>query len=235
MPRPRNLRCDADRLATLWEIERQLAAEGACRIAGVDEAGRGPLAGPLVVAAVILPLPCHLPGLNDSKQVSAPRRDALYDAILALAIATAIEVIPVECIDTLNILQATYHGMRTALTHLSPRPDLALIDGWALPACPVPQRNLLQGDARSASIAAASILAKVHRDRLMVALDARYPVYGFSRHKGYPTPEHLEALRRYGACPAHRQSFAPVRAYHQGTLNLHVSASTGDPEQTGNR
>jgi ribonuclease HII len=188
------------------------------RIAGVDEAGRGPLAGPLVVAAVILPPGCWLPGLNDSKKLTAAVRERLDGEIRAVALAYAIEVIPVARIDELNILRATHVGMRAALRALSPAPELALIDGLPLPDSPVPQHNLVKGDARSASIAAASILAKVTRDRAMVELDHCYPQYGFSRHKGYPTAEHLLALQRYGVSPVHRLSYAPVRNCRQMTL-----------------
>lgn len=209
-----------DRGTRLWQIERELIAAGARCIAGVDEAGRGPLAGPVVAAAVVLPLDFFPAGLNDSKQVPAELRAQLYEAIVAAAIAWAVEVVPVAVIDDINILRATHHGMRAALRALHPTPDLALVDGHPLPAPPVPQQNLIKGDRRSASIAAASILAKVTRDRLMLALDAEYPGYGFAQHKGYPTPEHLDALRRLGPCPMHRRSFAPVRACLQGELAL---------------
>jgi ribonuclease HII len=211
---------DEQRRAILWTFEREHYAAGGRHAAGVDEAGRGPLAGPVVVVAVILPADYWLTGLNDSKQVAPDTRARLYDDILADALACSVQVVPVETIDEINILRATYLGMRDALRALAPAPDLALIDGWPLPDCPVPQRNLIDGDARSASIAAASILAKVHRDRLMVELDARYPGYGFAQHKGYYTPEHLEALNRLGPCPLHRRSFAPVRECAQGKLPL---------------
>jgi ribonuclease HII len=197
-----------DRMLT---IERALYTDGLRHVAGVDEAGRGPLAGPVVVAAVMLPPECWLPGLNDSKKVAEKTRERLFDEILALAVSYAIEIVPVERIDELNILRATHFGMRAALNALTPPVELALIDGLPLPEPPVPQRNIIKGDSHSASIAAASILAKVTRDRLMCALDATYPYFGFARHKGYPTPEHLAALRAFGPCPAHRRSFAPVR------------------------
>lgn len=229
MPRDAQQRDDA-RCARLWLVEHELFAAGVRLVAGVDEAGRGPLAGPLVVAAVILPPDCRLPGLNDSKQVAPETRARLYDEVCAVAVAWAIEVVQVEVIDDLNILRATHHGMRAVLQALTPAPDLALIDGLPLPAPPLPQRNLIGGDARSASIAAASILAKVHRDRLMVELDACYPGYGFARHKGYGTPEHLAALQRLGICPAHRHSFAPVRAVAQGVLPF-VDAPPADHRQ----
>lgn len=220
MPANASHRREEERKARLWEIERAEMVAGACRVAGVDEAGRGPLAGPVVVAAVVLPPDAWFPGLNDSKLVPVPVRERLYADILAAAAAWAIEVVPVDIIDDLNILGATHRGMRAALLALAPRPDLALIDGLPLPDSPVPQRSLVKGDRRSASIAAASILAKVTRDRLMADYDAAYPGYGFARHKGYPTPEHLAALHALGACPLHRRSFAPVQACLQSTLDL---------------
>ncbi len=211
---------EAARRARLWAIEEELLAGGVQRIAGVDEAGRGPLAGPLVVAAVMLPRGFWATGLNDSKQVRPDVRARLEQEIIAGAIAWSVQVLPVEVIDELNILRATHRGMREALRALAMIPELALIDGLPLPDCPVPQRNLVGGDGRSASIAAASILAKVHRDRILEALAVEYPGYGFATHKGYATPEHLAALRRLGPCPAHRRSFAPVRQDAQGILEL---------------
>jgi len=211
---------DRQRRAKMWIFEREHYAAGVNHVAGVDEAGRGPLAGPVAVAAVILPSGFWRPGLNDSKQVQPDDRERLYNEILTNALAWSIQVVPVEIIDKINILEATRLGMRDALRALSPAPDLALIDGWSLPDCPVPQRNLIGGDALSASIAAASILAKVQRDRLMVELDPLYPGYGFARHKGYYTPEHLDALNRLGPCPLHRQSFAPVRECAQGAFTF---------------
>ncbi len=209
---------DDARWTRLWAEEHALLAQGARWIAGVDEAGRGPLAGPLVVAAVILPFGSRFAGLNDSKQVAPDVRERLYDEIIAASVAWAIEVISPDTIDELNILRATHHGMRAAVRALHPAPAIALIDGLPLPAPPLPQRNLVRGDARSASIAAASILAKVTRDRLMCALDGQYPGYGFARHKGYPTAEHLRQLRRLGPCPIHRRSYAPVQAAGQELL-----------------
>jgi len=213
---------DEQRRVGLWTFEHEHYAAGGQRAAGVDEAGRGPLAGPVVVAAVILPPDYWRPALNDSKQVAPDARERLYDEIQADALAWSIRVVPVVTIDEINILRATYLGMRAVLRALSPVPDLALIDGWALPDCPVPQRNLIDGDTLSASIAAASILAKVHRDRLMAELDAVHPGYGFARHKGYATPEHLAALHRLGPCAIHRRSFAPVQACLQAELPFDV-------------
>jgi ribonuclease HII len=181
-------------------------------IAGVDEAGRGPLAGPLAVAAVILD-PARTPvGLDDSKRLSARRREALFDAILDTALAHCIVFIEPAEIDQRNIYQATLHGMREALRGLATLPTLALIDGNKLPSdLPCPGEWRIGGDALEPAISAASILAKVSRDRALTALHQTFPQYGFARHKGYPTREHLDALREHGPCAAHRRSFAPVR------------------------
>lgn len=206
------------RREVMWAEERACFAAGAQLVAGVDEAGRGPLAGPVVVAAVILPRAYFPAGLNDSKQVAQGVREQLFEEIRAEACAWAIEIVPVAVIDAINILRATHQGMRAALRALTPAPDMALIDGLPLPECPVSQQNLVKGDSRSASIAAASILAKVTRDRLMCTLHEEYPHYGFDRHKGYGTAEHLAALRQHGPCPAHRRSFGPVQACGQGQL-----------------
>lgn len=181
-------------------------------IAGVDEAGRGPIAGPVVVAAVILDPKRPIAGIDDSKVLSAERRCALEVEIRRLAVAHAVVVVPTATIDRVNILRATLDGMRQALSMLAPAPVRALIDGNRLPLdLPCPAKAIVDGDALEPAIGAASILAKVHRDRLMDELDARFPGYGFARHRGYPTPEHLEALARLGPCPEHRLSFAPVR------------------------
>lgn len=183
------------------------------RIAGVDEAGRGPLAGPLVVAAVILHPRRPIPGIGDSKALSEATRNELYPRIVELAIAYCIVRIEVEEIDRLNIFQATMQGMARALAGLAPGAEHALIDGNRLPpALPCTARAVVGGDATHRAIGAASILAKVTRDRLMCELDTVHPDYGFAQHKGYPTPDHLESLRRLGPTPQHRRSFAPVRA-----------------------
>jgi ribonuclease HII len=181
-------------------------------IAGVDEAGRGPLAGPVVVAAVILD-PAHpIEGLADSKQLSATRREQLFTLIVVHTLAHAIVRVEAAEIDRINILQATLAGMRRALEALLITPAQALIDGNRLPkALPCPARAIVRGDATEPAISAASILAKVARDRILCEYDARWPGYGFAQHKGYPVPAHLEALRRLGPCPEHRRSFAPVR------------------------
>jgi ribonuclease HII len=181
-------------------------------VAGVDEAGRGPLAGPVVAAAVILDDRQPIAGLADSKQLSARRRERLFDEIRAKALACCIAQASVEEIDRLNILQATMLAMRRAVDGLRLPPSKVLVDGNRLPVLKVPGEAIVKGDATVAVISAASILAKVHRDRLCAELHAQHPQYGFATHKGYPTAEHLAALRLHGACAAHRSSYAPVRA-----------------------
>jgi ribonuclease HII len=184
--------------------------------AGVDEAGRGPLAGPVVAAAVILDDLQPIRSLRDSKTLSARTRERLFDEIRAKALCCCIAQASVEEIDRLNILQATLLAMRRAVEGLRLRPALVLVDGNRLPALPMPAHAIVKGDAKVAAISAASILAKVHRDRLCGQLHEAHPHYGFDGHKGYPTPDHLTALRRHGPCPAHRRSFAPVRAVLEG-------------------
>ena len=181
-------------------------------VAGVDEAGRGPLAGPVVAAAVVLDDLQTIKGLADSKALSPRRRERLYDEIRAKALCCSVAEASVEEIDRLNILQATLLAMCRAVEGLRLRPQCVLVDGNRLPVLPVQAQAIVKGDARVPTISAASILAKVHRDRLCLALDERHPQYGFAAHKGYPTAEHLQALRRFGPCPAHRRSFGPVRA-----------------------
>ncbi|QIL43535.1 ribonuclease HII [Acidovorax sp. HDW3] len=179
-------------------------------VAGVDEAGRGPLAGPVVAAAVILDDHQPIAGLDDSKKLSAARRERLYDEIRAKALCCSIAEASVEEIDRLNILQATLLAMRRAVLGLRLKPVLVLVDGNRLPPLEMPAEAIVKGDARVQAISAASILAKVHRDRWCAELHQRYPQYGFSGHKGYGTALHLAALREHGACPEHRRSFAPV-------------------------
>ena len=190
------------------------------RLAGVDEAGRGPLAGPVVVAAVMLdPAAKRIRGIADSKLIPAPERERLHDRIMARALCVRVAVIPVAEIDRINIFHATMAGMSQALAALDPPPLRALIDGNRLPpllCCPA--EAVVGGDGCITAIGAASIIAKVTRDRLLVELDAVYPGYGFAQHKGYSTPEHLDALRRLGPCPEHRRSFAPVRELLQPEL-----------------
>ena len=191
----------------LWEIERELHSQGVGLICGVDEAGRGPLAGPVCAAAVILPAEADLPGLNDSKKLSDKKREQLFPEIQRIALAWSVAFATVEEIEERNILGATMLSMNRAIEGLSLRPELALIDGNRNKEIEMPSRCVVHGDARCASIAAASILAKVSRDRLMVELSREYPQYGFEQHKGYGTRAHYEALREYGPCPAHRPSF----------------------------
>lgn len=190
---------------------------GLLHIAGIDEAGRGALAGPVVAAAVILPLHdsealAQLTGVNDSKQLTAKTRETLFQRITQHALAFGIGLEPAEVIDEIGILPATKRAMVTAVNHLQPAADYLLVDGRIrLPTLNLPQQAIIRGDGLSLSIAAASILAKVTRDRLMVALDAAYPTYGFVRHKGYGTEFHLNAIAQFGPCPLHRHSFAPIR------------------------
>lgn len=179
-------------------------------VAGLDEAGRGPLAGPVVAAAVILPRRGRFEELHDSKQVSQATRERLYDEILARAVGVGIGTADAQEIDDLNILEATRLAMQRALTALALSPDCLLIDAITLPLVPLPQRPIIKGDALSRAIAAASIVAKVHRDRLMVTYHHVYPRYKFSVHKGYATPEHVTLLSTHGPCPIHRRSFRPV-------------------------
>ncbi|MGM9488378.1 ribonuclease HII [Ideonella sp. YS5] len=188
-----------------------LVFEAAGLIAGVDEAGRGPLAGPVVAAAVILDELKPIKGLKDSKVLTQKRREVLFDEIRAKALCCSIAEASVEEIDQLNILHATMLAMRRAVENLRLTPGKVLVDGNRLPVLRVPAEAVVGGDATVQSISAASILAKVHRDRLCVSLDAEHPKYGFAAHKGYSTPEHLQALREHGASPVHRRSFAPVR------------------------
>ncbi len=194
-----------------FEQETLLHARGISPVAGIDEAGRGPLAGPVVAAAVILPGNFSLSGLDDSKKLTPRQRDQLYreltsDPAVVWASASADHLE----IDRLNILRATHRAMRDAFLALPFRPAHALIDGLPVPDFPCGQTALVGGDALSLSIAAASVIAKVERDRIMEKLDEKYPKYGFSKHKGYPTPDHLARLRTHGPCPVHRRSYAPV-------------------------
>ena len=198
-------------MAPGWKWERRLWGDGYRRVAGVDEAGRGPLAGPVVAAAVVLPFPCHLPGLNDSKLLTAKERDRLYDLILEEALDWAVGRETARAIDRDNILQASLRAMGRAVRGLAHPPDFLLVDGRQRVPLPLPQETLVGGDRLSPSVAAASILAKVTRDRLMRDYDRRYPGYGFASHKGYPTRAHLFALSRLGPCPIHRLSFRPLQ------------------------
>lgn len=190
-----------------FALERAAEDQGFMRIAGVDEAGRGPLAGPIVAAAVVLSHP--MPGLNDSKQVEAEQRDLFYKMLCSGGHAIGVGVVPPEEIDRISIQSANYAAMYRAVLELTPPPDYLLVDGFEIAGCPIPQCRIIKGDCRSQSIAAASIVAKVTRDRIMEDLDGQFPEYGFAQHKGYATGEHLEAIERWGPCPCHRRSFAP--------------------------
>ncbi len=193
-----------------WKLERSARKCGALRIAGVDEVGRGPMFGPVVAAAVILPKGRPLPGLTDSKQLTEKQRNNFDTVIRTTAIAWSIAAVDVETIDRINIRRASLLAMRSAVERLALIPDYLLIDGVDTIDWPCPQQAVIQGDSTSLSIAAASVLAKVYRDRLLVELDAVYPGYGLAQHKGYCSPEHLEALARLGPTPMHRRSFSPV-------------------------
>lgn len=194
-------------MLNLLELEEARHAAGYEQICGVDEAGRGPLAGPVCAAAVILPEGVEIPGLDDSKKLTDKRRRELYDVIVQQAVSYGIALVDEKKIDEINILQATLLAMAEAVSQLSPQPNLALVDGNREPVLPMPCETIVGGDGKCAAIAAASILAKVTRDRLMEELDGQYPEYGFAVHKGYGTRRHYEALRKYGPCPVHRQSF----------------------------
>lgn len=195
----------------LWAFEKKTRAAGFARIAGVDEAGRGPLAGPVVSAAVILPEHFNGAGVDDSKKLSPKKRATLFERIGAEAAAVGIGIVEPEEIDRINILQAALLSMAKAVKNLAVEPDYLLIDGIFTIAADLPQAPIPKGDAKSISIAAASIMAKVTRDRLMEAYHETYPCYGFDRHKGYPTRAHKAAIRKFGACPIHRKTFKGVK------------------------
>ena len=199
------LSAERKRMEAMREFERQYAH--GTYICGIDEAGRGPLAGPVAAAAVILPKDCEILYLNDSKKLSPKRREALYDEILEKAVAAGIGLVEASRIDEINILQATYEAMRLAVGKLGIVPEVLLNDAVTIPELDLEQVPIIKGDARSVSIAAASILAKVTRDRLMTEYDNMYPQYGFAVHKGYGTAAHIEALKTYGPCPIHRNTF----------------------------
>ncbi len=194
-------------MTELWTLENEIYAEGFSLICGVDEAGRGPLAGPVCAAAVILPRGLEIDGLNDSKKLTEKKREALYDPIREQAIAYGIAFATVEEIEELNILNATFLAMNRAIEQLNPVPELALIDGNRSTGIRFPSRCVVKGDARCADIAAASVLAKVTRDRYMLEMAGKYPEYHFEQHKGYGTKLHYDALREYGPSPIHRMSF----------------------------
>ena len=193
-----------------WKLEHAARKTGAMRIAGLDEVGRGPLFGPVVAAAVILPRGCHLDGLTDSKKLSEKKRSEFDREIRANAVAWAVAVVDAETIDRINIRRASLLAMRRAVELLALSPDYLLIDGRDTIDWPCPQQAVIRGDATSLSIAGASVLAKVYRDRMLVELDREFPGYGLASHKGYGCPEHLAALARLGPTPLHRRSFYPV-------------------------
>jgi ribonuclease HII len=197
-------------------FERVSLESGYTCIAGLDEAGRGPLAGPVVAAAVVLPHGLLIPGLTDSKQVPERKREKLFEVIRAQAVCYGVGIADEQTIDEVNILQATIIAMERALQAIDPQPDYLLLDAISLPRVPLPQKPLIKGDCRSHSIAAASILAKVTRDRIMLELHEKYPCYHFQKHKGYGTKEHLLLLREHGPCDAHRKTFAPVSQMLRG-------------------
>jgi len=202
--------------AAPYRFEAQAWRTGLTRVAGVDEAGRGPLAGPVVAAAVVIAPDRRVRGLADSKVLPPERREVLYALIQDQAVAVGVGIVDHLTIDRINILEATRLAMGQALAALAVVPELIITDFVSLRACPCPQRNLVDGDARCASVAAASIVAKVTRDRLMRELDAEFPAYGFARHKGYATAEHIAAIDRHGLCPLHRRSF--VSEWRQARL-----------------
>jgi ribonuclease HII len=193
-----------------YRFESAAWRRGVTRLAGVDEAGRGPLAGPVVAAAVVLPPGTRIAGVDDSKRLLAQERERLFEIIRARAVGVGVAIVDHLTIDRINILQATRLAMGQALASLAMEPELVLTDFVEVPGLRCPQRNLVDGDRRSASIAAASIIAKVTRDRIMEAADREFPLYGFARHKGYATPEHRDALERHGPCSLHRQTFAGI-------------------------
>lgn len=196
---------ERERLFALTEYERQYAS--CAYICGIDEAGRGPLAGPVVAGAVILPKGCEILYINDSKQLSAKKREELYGEIMGHAVAAAAGIVSPQRIDEVNILQATYEAMRQAINNLGQIPDILLNDAVTIPDVAIRQQPIIKGDAKSISIAAASIVAKVTRDRMMDSYDSKYPGYGFASHKGYGSKAHIEALKRLGPCEIHRRTF----------------------------
>ena len=199
---------EEERLINLKQMEKELYQKGFQRIAGIDEAGRGPLAGPVVVVGVIMPKDSMIEGVNDSKKVSEKKREKLYDLIIEEAISYSVAVIGQDCIDDINILNATKQGLTTVVEELDVKPDLILVDALThIDTKGIPYDSIIKGDAKCYSIAAASILAKVTRDRIMKQWDEIYPQYGFAKHKGYGTAAHITAIKEYGLCPIHRKSF----------------------------
>ena len=198
---------EIERVKAMYEIENRLREKGYKFIAGVDEAGRGPLAGPVYAAAVILPEGCIIKGINDSKKLSEKRREELFDEITEKAVAYCVCAVDEKRIDEINILNATFEAMNGAVKGLKTNPDYVIIDGNRINGMTVPHETVVKGDAKSISIAAASILAKVSRDRFISEMAEKYPEYGFEQHKGYGTKAHTEAILKYGPCEIHRRTF----------------------------
>lgn len=203
----------------LADYDHDIRATYECAFAGIDEAGRGPLAGPVVAAACVLPPEYPAAGINDSKQLSVHARAALFDELTSDPwVKFGVGIVDIDVIDAINILQATKKAMLEAVDAISPQPNLLLVDGVDLPHPVIPSRKLIKGDATSLAIAAASIIAKETRDRIMLELDERYPQYGFAKHKGYGTQAHREAIARHGPCPVHRKTFEPVKSMLEPAL-----------------
>ena len=204
----------------MYAYEEELIDDGINLIAGVDEAGRGPIAGPVVIASCILPVNYRIPGLNDSKQLSKKKREELYKEIVKHAISYKVIFVSAEEVDNSNIYTATQEAMKQSLLQLSVKPEYALIDFMPIKDIDIPTKSITHGDALSASIAAAGILAKVTRDEYMAKMDIKYPNYGFKHNMGYATKMHMESLEKYGPCPIHRKSFYPVSKYFNQTEQL---------------
>lgn len=207
MMKPTDREKELERLKRMTRYEMEAVSQGYCNVAGIDEAGRGPLAGPVVAACVMLPEYCIIEGVNDSKKLSPAKREKLYDIILDRAVSYGIGIVDEKRIDEINILNATKLAMKMAVEQMDIKPDMLLIDAVRLDDLDIPQNSIVKGDELSISIAAASIIAKVSRDRMISEADSQYPEYGFSRHKGYGTAEHINAIKKYGICPIHRISF----------------------------
>lgn len=204
----KDLAKELKRLSALYDMERSLREKGYTLIAGVDEAGRGPLAGPVVAAAAILRLDTNIIDLKDSKLLSERKREAVYEQVIKTAVSYAFDVVDKDYIDEHNILNATLYAMKKAVEKLSVKPDFILVDAVKIPGVVIPQQAVIHGDNLCACIAAASIIAKVERDRIMKNYDKIYPQYGFSRNKGYGTKEHIDSIKKFGYCPIHRKSFS---------------------------
>lgn len=209
-----------DATVNMYKYEEELIDEGINLIAGVDEAGRGPIAGPVVIAACILPINYRIPGLNDSKQLSKKKREALYKEIIKHAVSYKIVFVSAEEVDNSNIYSVTQEAMKEALLGLEVKPEYALIDFMPIKDIDIPTKSITHGDALSASIAAASILAKVTRDEYMAKMDVKYPNYGFKHNMGYATKMHMESLEKHGPCAIHRKTFYPVSKYFSETEQL---------------